>query len=70
MGFEEYLVIGYFVVGFVLAYYWFGKDYSESYEKAVETERIEKGMASLLLMALMLMWPIKMAINLVKKGRI
>ena len=63
-------VIVYIVIGFALTLYWFNKDYKASHEEAVATKMEEKGMTSIFLLMLIVLWPIKLIYNLKKKKRI
>lgn len=61
------IVISYFVIGFILAIYWFNKEYAESYNDVVINGNAEKGMSSIFLMMLMILWPIKLVRNIIKR---
>jgi uncharacterized membrane protein YphA (DoxX/SURF4 family) len=64
------LVVVYFIVGVILALYWFKTDYAESYKSSVENGTEEKGMTCIFLLLLIIFWPIKLVRNLIKKRRI
>jgi len=64
------LVVVYFIVGVILALYWFKTDYAESYKSSVEDGTEEKGMTCIFLLLLIIFWPIKLVRNLIKKRRI
>ncbi len=62
--------VSYFVIGFVLAIYWFNKEYAESYKEAVANNNVENGMSSIMMLGFMIFWPIKLTKNIIKKKRI
>lgn len=62
------ITVVYFVIGFILAIYWFNKEYAESYNDVVINGNAEKGMSSIFLMILMICWPIKLIKSLNKKN--
>jgi len=67
MGIEALLVVSYCVIGFVLSFYWFKRDYEEEYERADENdEPIERGMVGLLLLGFIAFWPFVLIKNLIK----
>ncbi len=70
MDISSIVTISYFVIGFILAFYWFNHDYAESYNEAVESDMEEAGMTSIFLLVLTFFWPIKLIKNLIKKRRI
>lgn len=60
-------IMAYFIVGFVLSYYWFARDYEEEYKKSIEDgESVEKGMVSFLLLLMTVFWPIVLVKNLIR----
>ena len=55
-------LIIYLGIGIILTLYWWNKHYKESYEKAKASEEgVEKGMAQMLLMVLLFLWPVVIA---------
>lgn len=62
--------ISYFVTGFVLSLYWFTKDYKNEYNELVENDIPDRGMTSLFMLVLWLLWPIYLVKNIVKHKRI
>ena len=70
MSISGILSVSYFVIGFVLAIYWFNKEYAKSYDEAVANNNVEKGMSSISMLGFMIFWPIKLIKNIVKKKRI
>ena len=59
-----YIVIGYFLIGFILTYIWWKDEYEADYELEKEEEDgVEKSMAVLLLVCLVLFWPLKAVKN-------
>jgi hypothetical protein len=47
----------YLVIGFMCAYHWYEEDYKSEYDRLVEEgEEVEKGMATLLLQAMVVFW--------------
>ena len=62
--------ISYFVTGFILAFYWFTKDYKNEYDELVENDIPDRGITSLFLLGLWLFWPIFLVKNIVKHKRI
>jgi hypothetical protein len=51
-------IIVYFVIGLVCAIKWFEEDYGEEYREAKADGESEDGMATLLMLALTIFWPI------------
>jgi hypothetical protein len=60
----------YFVVGGILTFYWFNKEYSENYEKQVKDGLEEKGMVNIFLLLLWVFWPIKLIKNIIRRKKI
>lgn len=58
--------VSYFVIGFVLAFYWFAKDYKKEYDELVDNDIPDRGVTSLFLLGLWLFWPIYLIKNIVK----
>jgi hypothetical protein len=58
MSIGMFLSIGYFVIGLFFSYYWFKNDYEEEYNKINddEDEAVEKGMAGMLLLLMVVFW--------------
>lgn len=57
----------YIVIGVVLAFYWFDKEYKEEYNKVKEEEgAVEDSIVCLLLLFFMVFWPIKLLYNFFK----
>lgn len=63
-------IIVYFVLGLVLAFYWYERDYSKKYEELEKEEGVEKGMVNIFLLFLWAFWPINMIKNLIKYKKI
>lgn len=63
-------IIVYFVLGLVLAFYWYERDYSKKYEELEKEEGVEKGMVNIFLLFLWVFWPINMIKNLIKYKKI
>ena len=67
MQLQHIAIMAYFIVGFVLSYYWFARDYEDEYEKSIDDgEPVEKGMVSFLLLLMTVFWPIVLVKNLIK----
>ena len=62
--------VSYFVIGFVLAFYWFSRDYAEEYDELITNDIPDRGITSLFLLGLWLFWPINLIKNIVKYKRI
>ena len=62
--------ISYFTVGFILALYWFKKDYSKEYDELVKSDIPDRGITNLFLLGLWLFWPIYLVKNIIKYKRI
>ena len=58
--------ITYIVVGLVFAFHWFEEDYGEEYRKAREEGEEEKGMTSMLLLFMTILWPFIFVYKLIK----
>ena len=65
-----FIVCVYFVIGVVLSYYWFKKDYSKDYEEAVKEDMAEKGAVGILLLLMCVFWPVKLTSRLYKKYKL
>ena len=61
------IVCVYFIIGVVLSYYWFEKDYSKDYEEAEKEGMAEKGAVGILLLLMCAFWPVKLTSRLYKK---
>ncbi len=59
----SFIVIGYFVVGVILAYVWWNDEYKVDYEVAKDVGEVENSMAVLLLAGLTIFWPFKLLKN-------
>jgi hypothetical protein len=59
-------IMVYLLVGFVLSYYWFIRDYEKEYKKSIEDgEAEEKGMFSLVMLLMTVLWPFILTKNLI-----
>lgn len=59
-----FIVIGYFLIGFILTYVWWKDEYEADYELEKEKEDgVEEPMVVLLLIGLVVFWPFKAAKN-------
>ena len=64
-------VLIYFVVGILLAVYWWEKEQKKQYEEALKSdEGVDKGAVEIYMMGLAVLWPIKLIKNLIQKGRV
>lgn len=63
-------IIVYFVLGLVLAFYWYERDYSKKYEELEQGEGVENGMVNIFLLFLWAFWPINMIKNIIKYKKI
>jgi hypothetical protein len=70
MSITEILTSTYFIAGMILAFYWFSRDYSREYRKDIENGNVEKGMVSIFLLCLVVLWPVNLIKNLVKRKTI
>lgn len=51
-------IVAYLLVGIMLSYYWFVRDYEKEYEKSIEDgETEERGMFSLVMLLMTVLWP-------------
>ena len=66
----DIVVITYFVIGLVLVFYWYERDYHKEYVELNEKEEVEKGMVNMFLLFLWVFWPINMIKNIVKHKKI
>lgn len=66
----DIVVITYFVIGLVLVFYWYERDYHKEYVELNEKEEVEKGMVNMFLLFLWILWPINMIKNIVKHKKI
>jgi hypothetical protein len=55
----NYIIIGYFFVGIILAYIWWKDEYEAEYEIAKEDGELEKPIVILFIAALVFFWPFK-----------
>lgn len=61
----------YFVAGILLAIYWWEKEQKQQYEEAKKSEEgVENGAVEIYMLGLMILWPIKLTKNLIKKGHV
>ena len=58
------------VAGVILAYYWFKKEFEEEYNELSKTGEVENVMASILLLIMTVLWPLKLIYNLVRYRRV
>lgn len=70
MNVEALYGIAYIVAGVILAYYWFKKEFEEEYNELSKTGEVENGMASILLLIMTVLWPLKLIYNLVRYRRV
>lgn len=63
-------VIIYLVIGLVLAFYWFNKDYEKEYDELVKSDIPDRGVTNLFLLCMWVFWPIYLMKNLIKYKRI
>ena len=58
-------IVAYLLVGIMLSYYWFVRDYEKEYKKSIEDgEAEEKGMFSLVMLLMTVLWPFILIKNL------
>ncbi len=70
MNIGPFIMIAYFVIGLVLTFYWFDRDYSAQIKELHDSGEEDKGGVSIVLLGLVLFWPIKLVMNLIKKGKV
>jgi len=59
-------IVAYLLVGIMLSYYWFVRDYEKEYKKSIEDgEAEEKGMFSLVMLLMTVLWPFILIRNLI-----
>lgn len=59
-------IVAYLLVGIMLSYYWFVRDYEKEYKKSIEDgEAEEKGMFSLVMLLMTVLWPFILIKNLI-----
>ena len=59
-------IVAYLLVGIMLSYYWFVRDYEKEYKKSIENgEAEEKGMFSLVMLLMTVLWPFILIKNLI-----
>ena len=56
----------YFIIGIILGFYWWKTDYVEEYEEAKANNDVEEGMAVLLILFLIVLWPLFFIHKLIK----
>lgn len=54
-----FITIVYFIIGIMLAYFWWICDYEEDYNKAKEDDEIEESMAVIFILLMIMFWPLK-----------
>jgi hypothetical protein len=59
-------IVAYLLVGIMLSYYWFVRDYEKEYKKSIEDgETEERGMFSLVMLLMTVLWPFILIKNLI-----
>jgi len=60
----------YFIIGIFVSIYFWKKDYEEEYNQLKENDECEEPMAIILLLFIVVLWPIKLIIELINYIRI
>ena len=59
-------IVAYLLVGIMLSYYWFVRDYEKEYKKSIEDgETEERGMFSLVMLLMTVLWTFMLIKNLI-----
>ena len=58
--------MAYLIVGFLLCFYWFDRDYSKEYKELEDSEEEDKGGMNIILLVLAVFWPIVVIKNIIK----
>ena len=65
---ENFILIAYFIVGLLLTFYWWDKQYEAAYKKAKESEEgADESMSVLFLAFLAIFWPIVLIYKMIKR---
>lgn len=56
----------YVIIGLICSFYWFEEDYGKEYKEACKNGQEEKGMTSMLLLAMAIFWPFIFVYKMVK----
>jgi hypothetical protein len=63
-------VITYFIIGLILTFYWYERDYHKEYVELEKTDGVEKGTGNIFLLILWFFWPINMIKNIIKYKKV
>lgn len=68
---DKILIIVYIIVGVILSYHWYNKEYVNEYKSMIEDGiEVEKGIVGILMLCMVIFWPIKVIKSLIIKNSI